>query len=139
MNTFHRTTMKALAFSASAIAFTTAVPALAQDGEPGEECLDNNVPGIINAEGECVTTQEGPTGTTTGQGEEVEIATGASGETELRFGRYLSETVYTDLQIDSGGNTEASVNIDLTPSVTARGSVESAGDSSIGVFFERDY
>ncbi len=70
---------------------------------------------------------------------DLDITTGDSGETELRFGRYLTENIYTDLQIDSGGNTEASVNIDLTPSVTARGSVESAGDSSIGLFFERDY
>ena len=63
----------------------------------------------------------------------------AEGETELSFGRYLSENIYTDVQIDSAGNSAASVNIDLTPSITARGSVESAGDSSIGVFFERDY
>ncbi|MEQ8412700.1 MAG: hypothetical protein RIB52_14220 [Erythrobacter sp.] len=86
MKTFHRTTMKALAFSASAIAFSTAMPALAQDGEPGEDCVDNNVPGIINADGECITTQEGPTGTTTSQGEEVEIATGASGEVDPNRG-----------------------------------------------------
>ncbi|NBC88596.1 MAG: TonB-dependent receptor [Alphaproteobacteria bacterium] len=81
MNTFHRTTLKALAFSASAIAFTTAMPALAQDGEPGEDCLVGSVPGVINAEGERVETQEGPTGTTSAQGEDVEIATGAGGET----------------------------------------------------------
>jgi len=79
MNTFHRNTLKALAFSASAIAFSTAVPALAQDAEPGEDCLVGNVPGVINADGDCIEVQEGPAGTTT-QAEEVEIATGAGGE-----------------------------------------------------------
>lgn len=68
-----------------------------------------------------------------------DLTTNAAGETELRFGRYLSENIYTDLQVGTGGAAEASVNIDLTPSITARGSVTSSGESSIGLFFERDY
>jgi iron complex outermembrane receptor protein len=36
---------------------------------------------VINADGDCVEVQEGPTGATTQQAEEVEIATGASGQT----------------------------------------------------------
>jgi len=86
MNTFHRNTLKALAFSASAIAFTTAMPAFAQDAEPGEDCLLNNVPGVINAEGECVEVQEGPTGATAQQAEQVEITTGASGQPDQERG-----------------------------------------------------
>jgi translocation and assembly module TamB len=39
----------------------------------------------------------------------------------------------------SGGESELSLNIDLTPDITARGSVSSDGSSGIGVFFERDY
>lgn len=70
---------------------------------------------------------------------DLDITTSASGEAELRFGRYLSENIYTDIQIGSGGSTEASVNIDLTPDITARGSVATDGESSIGLFFERDY
>jgi len=79
MNKFHKHSMKALALSASAIAFSTAVPAFAQDMEPGEDCLVNNVPGVVNAAGDCVEVQEGPTGTTTSQGDDVEVATGAAG------------------------------------------------------------
>jgi translocation and assembly module TamB len=54
-------------------------------------------------------------------------------------GKYISETVYTDVMVDSEGDTEISLNIDLTPSFTARGSVGADGNSALGVFFERDY
>jgi translocation and assembly module TamB len=68
-----------------------------------------------------------------------DLTTNAAGQTELRFGRYLSENIYTDVQVGAGGAAEASVNIDLTPAITARGSVTSSGESSIGLFYERDY
>ncbi len=86
MSKFHTYSLKVLALSASAIAFSTAVPALAQDMEPGEDCLVGNVPGVVSAEGDCVELQEGPTGTTTAQGDEVEIATGASGQANQQGG-----------------------------------------------------
>ena len=79
MNKFHSNSIKTLALSASAIAFTAAVPAFAQDMEPGEDCLVGNVPGVVNAAGDCVEVQEGPTGVTTQQPGDVEIATGAEG------------------------------------------------------------
>ena len=51
----------------------------------------------------------------------------------------LTENVYTDLEVNPQGDSEASINIDLSPSLTARGQVDNAGRSSVGVFFERDY
>lgn len=62
-----------------------------------------------------------------------------TGETQLRVGRYISENVYSDVEIGSGGDVELRLNLDLTPSLTARGSVSSEGESSIGIFLERDY
>jgi translocation and assembly module TamB len=41
--------------------------------------------------------------------------------------------------IGAEGESELSLNIDLTPDITARGSFSSDGGSGIGVFFERDY
>jgi translocation and assembly module TamB len=32
-----------------------------------------------------------------------------------------------------------SINLDLTDDITARGSVDSDGNTSLGIFFERDY
>jgi iron complex outermembrane receptor protein len=81
MKKFHTNSLKALTFSASAIAFSVAMPAYAQaDAEPGEECVtDTNVAGVIGADGDCIPTEEGPTGVTTR--EDTDITTDASGET----------------------------------------------------------
>lgn len=80
MKKFHSNSVKALALSASAIAFVGAVPALAQDAEPGEDCLKNNAPGIIDASGECVVTQDEPSGVAADDGDDVEISTGSQGQ-----------------------------------------------------------
>ncbi|BDI60406.1 TonB-dependent receptor domain-containing protein [Qipengyuania nanhaisediminis] len=87
MKKFHNNSMKALAFSASAIAFVSAVPAFAQDAEPGEDCVTGtNAAGVVDADGNCVQTGDGPTGTTTGQGEDVSVATGATGQQQGQGG-----------------------------------------------------
>ncbi|MFW5641543.1 MAG: translocation/assembly module TamB domain-containing protein [Roseicyclus sp.] len=69
----------------------------------------------------------------------LDLQTDAEGNAAVRAGRYLSENVYTDVTVGAGGQSDLSLNIDLTPNVTARGSVSSDGSSSVGVFFERDY
>ena len=71
--------------------------------------------------------------------DDLDLQTDASGGGALRAGRYLSENVYTDVTIGQNGNTGASLNIDLTPDITARGTFETDGTSGLGVFFERDY
>ena len=63
----------------------------------------------------------------------------AEGNAQVRLGRYIGENAYTDVQIGSDGEAEASINLDLTPNITARGSFSSDGQGGIGVFFERDY
>jgi len=71
--------------------------------------------------------------------DDLDVQTDAQGNAALRAGRYLSDNVYTDLLIDQNGNTGASLNIDLTPDITARGTFSTDGTSRLGVFFERDY
>jgi translocation and assembly module TamB len=71
--------------------------------------------------------------------DDLDIQTDSEGNAAVRAGRYLSENVYSDVTIGSGGEADISLNIDLTPSVTARGTFSSDGDTSLGVFFERDY
>ena len=71
--------------------------------------------------------------------DDLDLQTDTEGNAALRAGRYLSENVYTDLVIDQTGNTGASLNIDLTPNITARGTFSTDGTSRLGVFFERDY
>jgi len=71
--------------------------------------------------------------------DDLDLQTDAEGNTAVRAGRYLSENIYTDVTIGGDGGAGVSLNIDLTPDITARGSFSSVGDTSLGVFFERDY
>lgn len=71
--------------------------------------------------------------------DDLDLRTDEDGETSLRVGRYLSRNIYTDVEVKPQGNSEVSINIDLSPSLTARGRVDNSGRTGIGLFFERDY
>ncbi|TJZ92163.1 DUF490 domain-containing protein [Paracoccus gahaiensis] len=71
--------------------------------------------------------------------DDLDLTTDDEGNIELRAGRYLTENVYTDLSVGEGGRTSINLNLDITRSLRARGSVGSDGGSSLGLFFERDY
>ncbi|NNU79072.1 translocation/assembly module TamB [Halovulum dunhuangense] len=69
----------------------------------------------------------------------LDVTSGDDGEVGVRAGTYVTENIYLDLEADSGGETKATINLDITDSVRARTSVDSRGESTIGIFFERDY
>ncbi|MEX3017271.1 translocation/assembly module TamB domain-containing protein [Gymnodinialimonas hymeniacidonis] len=71
--------------------------------------------------------------------DDLDLSTDDEGNAAVTAGRYLSENIYTDVTINAEGDADLSLNIDLTPNFTARGSVGSDGSSSIGIFFEQDY
>ncbi len=71
--------------------------------------------------------------------DDLDLSTDEEGNAAVTAGRYLSENIYSDVTINAEGDADLSLNIDLTPSITARGSVGSDGGSSIGIFFEQDY
>ena len=60
------------------------------------------------------------------------------GNTAVRAERYISDNVYTDVTV-SDGSSEINLNLDISPNVTARGSVSTTGETSLGIFFQRDY
>jgi translocation and assembly module TamB len=70
--------------------------------------------------------------------DDLDLATDDEGNTSFTAGKYLSENIYTDVTVGSA-QTEVSINLDLTDDITARGSVDSDGNTSLGIFFERDY
>ena len=70
---------------------------------------------------------------------DLDVTTDEDGNAAVRAGGYLTENVYTDVTVDSEGDTQLNLNLDVTPSLTVRGGVTNDGDSSIGIFFERDY
>lgn len=71
--------------------------------------------------------------------DDLDIQADENGGAAVRAGRYLSDNIYTDITVGTEGEADLSLNIDLTPSITARGTFGSSGESSVGVFFERDY
>ena len=71
--------------------------------------------------------------------DDLDISTDEDGNAAIRAGKYVSDNVYTDVQVNSEGEAEVSINLDVTPNLTVRGSAGAAGETSLGVFFERDY
>lgn len=71
--------------------------------------------------------------------DDLDITTTDSGETALSVGKYLSDNVYTDVTAASDGTGEVSLNIDITPNLKGKATLGSDGDTSIGLFFEKDY
>ncbi|AHM03425.1 hypothetical protein roselon_01025 [Roseibacterium elongatum DSM 19469] len=71
--------------------------------------------------------------------DDLDLQTDDEGNAAVRAGRYLSDNIYTDVTVNADGEADLSLNIDLSPDITARGSFSSDGNSSVGVFFERDY
>ncbi|MEP0564883.1 MAG: translocation/assembly module TamB domain-containing protein, partial [Paracoccaceae bacterium] len=70
---------------------------------------------------------------------DLDVTTDEEGNAAVRAGAYLGENIYTDVEVNSGGETKLNLNLDVSPSVTVKGSVSTEGDTSLGVFFERDY
>lgn len=71
--------------------------------------------------------------------DDLEIVTTAEGGAGVRAGRYIDDNIYVDLETGTGGETRFSVNLDITDAITARGTVGSEGDSTFGIYYERDY
>ena len=71
--------------------------------------------------------------------DDLDLATDDEGNVTVRAGRYLSKKVYTDVAVDAEGKSRINLNLDVSDSITARGSVGSDGDSTLGVFYEKDY
>lgn len=71
--------------------------------------------------------------------DDLDVTTTDSGATAVRAGKYISENVYTDVTAASDGTADVSINLDLTKSLRAKGTVGSDGDTGIGLFFQKDY
>jgi translocation and assembly module TamB len=71
--------------------------------------------------------------------DDLDIITQEDGSTAVRAGRYVSKNVYVDVQSDTRGISKAEVNVNVSEQLTARGSVASDGNTTIGLFFERDF
>lgn len=69
----------------------------------------------------------------------LDVKTSADGAAELTAGKYLGENLYSEVTVDQTGKTQIDLNLDLTDSITLRGSTGTDGNTGIGVFLEKDY
>jgi len=69
----------------------------------------------------------------------LDIRTNDAGQSAGVVGKYLSDKIYSEIEIDSGGTANVTINLDITKSLKAQGGVGSSGSGSLGLFFEKDY
>ncbi|HEV7252840.1 MAG TPA: translocation/assembly module TamB domain-containing protein [Mesorhizobium sp.] len=68
--------------------------------------------------------------------DDLDVVTDEEGNAAVRAGRYVQENVYLGVEAGAGGG-RATINLDITDNLRVRGAVGT--DSSLGVFYERDY
>ena len=67
------------------------------------------------------------------------MANDTGGLPSLELGGYLSDNIYTDVAVNTDGDTELNINLDVTDNLTLKGMVDNTGESGIGIFFDREY
>lgn len=77
--------------------------------------------------------------------DDIDVTTNDKGETGLRVGKYLNDKLYTDVEVDSSGNTTINLNLDVTETLTVKGRYGSKrqnntrAETGIGLYFQKDY
>lgn len=69
----------------------------------------------------------------------LDFGTDASGNASVGAGAYLSDNLYTNVTVNQKGETEVNLNLDITDTLTLRGSATSEGNTGFGLFYEKDY
>ena len=69
----------------------------------------------------------------------LDLGTEDDGTAKVGVGAYLADGLYADAAVNAKGETEVTLNLDLTDTLTLKGSVDSEGETGIGLFFEKDY
>lgn len=71
--------------------------------------------------------------------EDVELGLDNLGAGLLGLGGYIGDNIYTDFNVNTRGDSELSLNLDVSDSVSVTGTVDSEGETGVGLFFKRDY
>jgi translocation and assembly module TamB len=71
--------------------------------------------------------------------DDLDVVTDSDGNAAVRAGRYIQDNVYLGVQAGSGGSSEITIDLDITENLKARGAAGADGDTSLGIFYERDY
>lgn len=71
--------------------------------------------------------------------DDLDITTAEDGSAALKAGKYISENVYTEIEIDQEGKSRINLNLDLREGLTVKGRVGADGQTGIGVYLQKDY
>ena len=71
--------------------------------------------------------------------DDLDVTTAADGTTAVKAGKYISDNVYTEIEVDQEGKSRINLNLDLREGVTVKGQLDADGQTGIGVYLERDY
>ena len=71
--------------------------------------------------------------------DDLDLSTAEDGTTSVKAGKYLSENLYTEVEVGQDGKSEISLNLDVTKNLTIKGTVGSEGGTGLGIFLEKDY
>ncbi|WP_108459768.1 translocation/assembly module TamB domain-containing protein [Devosia naphthalenivorans] len=71
--------------------------------------------------------------------DDLDIVTDDQGNVAVQAGTYIQDNVYLGVQAGAGGQSRVTINLDVTKDLKVTGAAGQNGDSSLGVFYERDY
>lgn len=69
----------------------------------------------------------------------LDLQSSDTGGAQVTAGKYLSKRVYTEVTVGSEGKSSVSLNLDVTKSVTVKGTAGAGGTTGIGIYYQRDY
>ncbi|MGB3337192.1 MAG: translocation/assembly module TamB domain-containing protein [Devosia sp.] len=70
---------------------------------------------------------------------DLDIVTDDKGNIAVQAGAYIQDNVYLGVQAGAGGQSKVTINLDVTDDLKVTGAAGQDGNSSLGVFYERDY
>lgn len=71
--------------------------------------------------------------------DDLDFETETDGRTTVRVGKYIQDNVYSTIEADNRGSSRATINLDINRNFTAKGTLDNEGNTSFGIFFEKDY
>ena len=71
--------------------------------------------------------------------DDLDIQTNQEGQTSVKLGKYISKRLYTDVTVGQDGTSQVDLNLNVTKSVTLKGSAASNGNTGIGIYYQHDY
>ena len=71
--------------------------------------------------------------------DDLDVTTDTNGNASVRAGRYIRDNVYLGVEAGAKGNEKVDINLGITRNLKAKASAGTDGDSSVGLYYEKDY